>query len=422
MTTSVRTEPWPELAVLPAGPVRGLVTRAVVESLLRTLPLRVRVARPGEHAAPRPAGSAADDGLPELVIRRPGPFYRRIAGSGLVGLGEAYMAGDWDSAELAAVLTVLARGLDRRIPAPLRRLRPPGRAQRPGSDNQDIAGSAANNRRHYDLGNDMFAVFLDETLTYSCALFGAGPDGRIAASAGVLAEAQRRKIDTVLDLAGVRSGTRLLEIGTGWGELAVRAGLRGASVVSVTNSVEQHKMAQRRTAAAGLADRVSIGLCDYRELAGQFDAVVSVEMIEAVGARYWPAYFAAIDRALSPDGRAVLQAITMPHQLMLASSASHTWIDRYVFPGCLIPSLRSIEETVAGHTGLRIAPVRWMAPHYAETLRIWAERFAAGGDRLGALGFDQVFRRTWQFYLAYCEAGFRSGRLDVGQFLLVRRE
>lgn len=397
--------------MLPAGPVRGLITRAVVVSLLKTLPLRVRVAGTAASAA---------GGRPELVINRPGPFYRRIAGGGLVGLGEAYMAGDWDSAELAAVLTVLARGLGRLIPGPLLRMRPPGASGRPDSDNQDIAGSARNSRQHYDLGNDMFASFLDETLTYSCALFGTGPDGRPAACAGVLADAQRRKTDAILDLAGVRPGTRMLEIGTGWGELAIRAGLRGATVVSVTNSAQQHELARRRVAGAGLAGRVDIRLCDYREVTGHYDAVVSVEMIEAVGASYWPAYFTAIDRALAPGGRVGLQAITMPHRQMLATSRSHTWIDRYVFPGCLIPSARAIEETVAGHTSLKIASVRWLGPHYAETLRIWGGRFAAAADQLDALGFDPVFQRMWRFYLAYCEAGFRCGRLDVGQFVLAR--
>jgi len=419
MTRAVSAERWPELASLPAGPVRGMITRAVIASLLRTLPLRIRVSQPGEDAAARSAVEA-DGGPPVLVINRPAPFYRRIAGGGLVGLGEAYMAGDWDSAELAAVLTVLARGLGRLIPAPLLGFRPPGSSRRPDSDAQDVAGSARNNRLHYDRGNDMFAAFLDETLTYSCALFGTGPDGLPAASADVLAGAQRRKVDAVLDLAGVREDTRLLEIGTGWGELAMRAGLRGAHVVSITNSVEQHKLALRRVAAAGLAGKVDIRLCDYREVTGQYDAVVSVEMIEAVGASYWPAYFTAIDRALAPGGRAALQAITMPHPQMLTTSRHHTWIDRYIFPGCLIPSLQAIEETVAGHTSLQIASARWMGPHYAQTLRIWGERFDAAADRLGALGFDPVFQRMWRFYLAYCEAGFRCGRLDVGQFLLVR--
>jgi cyclopropane-fatty-acyl-phospholipid synthase len=419
VSPAVSAQRWPELSVLPAGPVRGAITRAVVENLLRGMPLRLRVSGPAEGTAPRFTGSAAD-GVPELVIHRPGPFYRRIAGAGLVGLGEAYMAGDWDSAELAAVLTVLASGLGRLVPSRMLRLRLPGTSRRPGSDNQDITGSARNNRRHYDLGNDMFALFLDETMTYSCALFEVGPDGQPAASAEALADAQRRKIDAVLDLAGVRRTARLLEIGTGWGELAVRAGLRGAEVLSVTNSVEQHRLARRRVAAAGLADRVRIGLCDYREVTGRYDAVVSIEMIEAVGAEYWPAYFSAVDRALAPGGRACLQAITMPHQQMLATSRSHTWIDRYIFPGCLIPSPRSIEEAVAGHTSLRIASVRSMRPHYAETLRIWGERFCGSADQLDALGFDRVFQRMWRFYLAYCEAGFRCGRLDVAQFLLVR--
>jgi len=235
-----------------------------------------------------------------------------------------------------------------------------------------------------------------------------------------LAQAQRRKIGAILDLAGVAAGTRLLEIGTGWGELALEAARRGASVVSITNSPEQCRAASGRVREAGADGLVSVELLDYRQVSGQFDAVVSVEMIEAVGEAYWPAYFTAIDHALAPGGRAAIQAITLPHRRMLQVSRSYSWMDKYIFPGAVIPSRQAIEDTVARHTTLRVASIRPMAAHYARTLRAWRAQFSAAHDTITALGFDEVFCRMWQFYLAYCEAGFRTGQVDVGQYLLER--
>jgi cyclopropane-fatty-acyl-phospholipid synthase len=163
-----------------------------------------------------------------------------------------------------------------------------------------------------------------------------------------------------------------------------------------------------------------VELLDYRQVSGEFDAVVSVEMIEAVGDAYWPAYFSAIDAALAPGGRAAIQAITLPHRRMLEVSRSYSWMDKYIFPGAVIPSRRAIEDTLARHTTLRVASVRPMAADYARTLQAWRARFGAAHDEIIALGFDEVFCRMWQFYLAYCEAGFRTGLVDVGQYLLER--
>jgi len=228
-----------------------------------------------------------------------------------------------------------------------------------------------------------------------------------------LAEAQRRKIDAILDLAGVGADTSLLEIGSGWGALAIRAAQRGARVTTITLSSEQQALARERVAAAGLSDRVEVRLQDYREVDGQFDAVVSVEMIEAVGEEYWPTYLLAIDRALGPGGTAVIQAITMDHQRMLATRNSYGWIQKHIFPGGLIPSVEALRHLAHHRTGLRLVQSKAFGVHYAHTLRRWRERFLAQWPQIAALGFDEIFRRKWEFYLAYSEAGFASGYLDV---------
>ncbi|MCB0894909.1 MAG: class I SAM-dependent methyltransferase, partial [Nocardioidaceae bacterium] len=232
--------------------------------------------------------------------------------------------------------------------------------------------------------------------------------------------AQLRKIDRLLDSAGVGPGTRVLEIGTGWGELAIRAAARGATVRSVTLSVEQQALARERVAAAGHADRVQIDLCDYRDVAGTYDAVLSVEMIEAVGHEYWTTYFRTLDRVLAPGGRAGIQAILMPHDRMLATRGSYTWINKYIFPGGFLPSAQVIDEITSRHTTLRVTDRLAFGPDYAETLRRWDEAFLGRREEVLALGFDETFLRMWHFYLSYSRAGFDAGYLDVQQLTLAR--
>ncbi|MEE4545805.1 cyclopropane-fatty-acyl-phospholipid synthase family protein [Streptomyces sp. V4-01] len=400
------------MARLPrASAVRTATARLLLRRALDGLPLRVAY----------PDGSMTGDGGPVLRLRDPEAFHRRIGAAGLIGFGESYMAGEWDAGpgdgpeaagDLVGVLTVLAAHATELVPAGLQRLRGLWARRRPLAQANTPAGAKENIRRHYDLSNDLFALFLDETMTYSSALFAGLP-----ARWDELADAQRHKIDRLLDLAAVGPGTRLLEIGTGWGELALRAAHRGARVRTVTLSEEQRDLAARRVAAAGLADRVTVELRDYRQLGGRYDAVVSVEMVEAVGAAYWPVYFRALAGLTAPGGRIALQTITMAHDRMLATARTHTWIDKYVFPGGLIPSMTALEGAAAGH-GLRVTQDSAFGPHYAETLRIWRERFAGRAEEVRALGFDDVFRRMWEFYLAYAEAGFRAGYLDVRQLLL----
>jgi cyclopropane-fatty-acyl-phospholipid synthase len=401
---------WPDVATVPAAPLRAAMARVAFARAAGRLGLTVA----------GPGGGQDGSGPAALMIRRPDDLFRRLGGDGPTGFAEAYMAGDWDTEALADLLTVLGTGYTQLVPAPLRLLRPLLIRRRPASEDQTIGGSRHNVELHYDLPEAMFAAFLDDTMTYSCALFENAPD-EPSAGEGTLAPAQRRKIDAVLDLAGVTTGTRLLEIGTGWGELAIVAAGRGATVVTITNSPMQQQAASRRVRAAGAQDAVAVELRDYRELSGQFDAVVSVEMIEAVGAAYWPAFFGAIDAALAPGGRVAVQAITLPHRRMLQVSRGYSWMDKYIFPGAVIPSRRAIETTLARHTSLRVTSVRPMTAHYARTLRAWRERFTAAHDDIIGLGFDEVFCRMWQFYLAYCEAGFRAKLVDVGQYLLERQ-
>jgi cyclopropane-fatty-acyl-phospholipid synthase len=418
-TISRHTEPtvvderrWPGINHPGGSAARAAIAQTLFRAAVTRLPLTVRW--PDGRA-----WGAGGVGAPEMTLHRPQAFFRRMGSGGLIGFGEAYMAGEWDSPDLTGLLTVFADHVSDLIPPRLQRLRRIAVRRQPASDDPTPDGARQNIHRHYDLSNELFALFLDDTMTYSAALFGTGPDGAPIATDGLLTQAQNRKMDQLLDRAGVGPGTRLLEIGTGWGELAIRAASRGANVVSVTISPEQQALATRRIAVAGFADQVRVELRDYREIEGQFDAIVSSEMIEAVGLRYWPSYFAALDRLLVPGGRVGLQAITMDHERMLATQRTYTWIHKYIFPGGLIPSVTAIEDILDGGR-LRIVDRNDFGPHYAETLRLWRDRFTARADEVRALGFDEVFLAMWKFYLSYSEAGFRSGYLDVCQLTLVK--
>ena len=398
---------WPGLFVPPERPVRSAIARRVVSHAVRDLPLRVQF----------PDGTSIGAGgadAPSMVINRPTAFFARLAADAKIGFGEGYMAGDWSAApttDLADLLTPFASNLTTLIPRPLQHLRRLVEHRQPANERQTRAQARDNVRRHYDLSNDLFASFLDETLSYSSALFEEGDD---------LATAQRRKIDAILDLAKVRPGCTVLEIGTGWGELAIQAARRGAQVTSITLSSEQRDLALRRVADAGLSDRVRILLCDYREVTGRYDSIVSVEMIEAVGLRYWPEFFATLDRLLLPAGSIGLQSITMSHERLLATRNSYTWIHKYIFPGGIIPSIRAIERTLRANTSLVVAERHDFGRHYATTLKCWRDRFLANWPTIAGERFDSTFRRMWEFYLAYCEAGFRANHLGVSQFSITR--
>ena len=282
--------------------------------------------------------------------------------------------------------------------------------RQPKDDAQTIAGARRNISRHYDLSNDLFALFLDETMTYSSASVrhrrrrypGRGPG-----TCSPRRSAARSTGCSTGPGSGPAAGcSRSAPAGASWPSRP-RAGARAC--VTITISREQQALAARRVAEAGLAAQVSVELRDYRDVDGEFDAICSVEMLEAVGERYWDAYFAALDAHLAPGGRIGLQTITMPHDRMLATRHTYTWIHKYIFPGGLLPSVTAIENSLTGATRLRITGREDFGAHYAETLRIWRERFGARADEVAGLGFDEVFNRMWNFYLCYSEAGFRAG-------------
>jgi cyclopropane-fatty-acyl-phospholipid synthase len=404
---------WPGLATPPQAALQAPIARSILAHAARRLPVRIQF----------PDGSywgGGTPGSPTMLLVRPAAVFARLGADLRIGFGEAYMAGDWTTApgtDLADLLTPFAERLTELVPRPLQRLRGLVDQRLPSHEENTVVGSRRNIARHYDLSNDLFAHFLDPTMTYSAAWF---PDPIGGDADRDLERAQLRKIDGILDYAHVTAGTRLLEIGTGWGALALRAAQRGARVVSVTISAEQRLLAQQRIAEAGLSHRVDVRLQDYRHVEGAFDAIVSVEMVEAVGERFWPTYFATLDRLLAPGGRIGLQSITMAHDRMLTTRRSYGWIHKYIFPGGLIPSLQAIEHTLTEHTTLQVLERRDLGWHYAETLRQWRGRFDEAWPKIAAGGFDDTFRRMWNFYLAYCEAGFRTDYLGVAQLSLAR--
>lgn len=392
--------------------LRARIARRVARRIIMAVPVRVELPG-GALLAPAPADA------PAIRIARPRAFFARLGHAPKIGFGESYMAGDWRPApgtDLGDALRPFAASITTAVPGWMQRVRGLVEERVPHLQRNTLHGSRRNIAAHYDLSNDLFATFLDPSLTYSSALF---DDARPWADQ-TLEEAQLRKVDTVLDTAGVGPGTRLLEIGTGWGTLAIRAAQRGAHVTTLTLSAEQAALAAKRIAELGLTERVDIRLQDYREVDGTYDAVVSVEMIEAVGDEYWPTYFAAIDRLLAPGGTAVVQSILMAHERYLATRRSFSWIQKYIFPGGIIPSMRAIEETTREHTTLRVTGAHHFGSHYAETLRRWRATFLAHWPQIRELGFDETFRRMWEFYLAYSQSGFATGYLDVAQVRLGR--
>ncbi len=347
-------------------------------------------------------GPAAD-----IAIARPGALLRRLFWRGDLGFGEAYVAGDWTSEDPARLLELLAVNLDAYAASESRhRLAQLLTGLQHRLRRNTRLGSRRNIAAHYDLGNDFYEQWLDPTMTYSSALFGAGDS---------LADAQERKYEGMLRLLGAVPGQHILEIGCGWGGFAEYAARRGMRVTGLTLSQEQLAFARRRIARAGLGDRVDLRLCDYRDFDGTVDHVVSIEMFEAVGQAYWTTYFAALSRCLRPGGRAALQVITIDEALFDAYAANPGgFIQTYIFPGGMLPT-RSHLSRLGSAAGLRPGPVRAFGLDYAATLAHWYAAFNRCTDWLEAHGYDRRFRRMWRYYLAFCEAGFRARQIDVVQ-------
>ena len=336
-------------------------------------------------------------------------FHEAVAFGGAVGAGEAYAAGWWSSDDLTGVIRLMLRnrealdtleGGTASLAGGLRRV-----LHRLNANSR--RGARRNIRAHYDLGNDFFQLLLDETLTYSCALFDR-PDR-------TLAEASVAKYDRIARLLDLRPSDHLLEIGTGWGGFAMHAASRyGCRVTTTTISRAQRSLAEQRVRAAGLHDRVTILGVDYRDLRGTYDKLASIEMIEAIGHDQYPVFYRQCARLLAPRGRAVIQAITIADERYEAARREVDFIKRYIFPGSCIPSRAALATAAAG-SGLTLVQADEIGLHYAETLRRWRGNLFANRDRIAALGYDDRFQRLWEFYLCYCEGGFLERAIGTAQ-------
>lgn len=356
-----------------------------------------------------------DCALKATVVVRDRRFYGSIGLSGSLGAGEAYIDGFWTADDLTALMRIMALnpqvagGLD----SGLARLAQPLRAFYHYLNKNTERGSRRNIAAHYDLGNDFFALFLDESMMYSCAIF-----EREGMS---LREASLAKVERICRKLRLGPADHLLEIGTGWGGFALHAAANyGCRVTTTTISKRQHALAVERIAKAGLAERVTVLLEDYRKLEGQYDKLVSIEMIEAVGHHFLDAYFGACSRLLRPQGLMLLQAITIADQEFEAAARRVDFIKRYIFPGSCIPSVGAICDSITRATDLRLVHLEDLTPHYATTLRAWRERMFAQLDRVRALGYSDEFIRMWEFFLCYCEGGFAERYVGDVQMLFAK--
>jgi len=404
---SARVHPSQETARAP-----GLMTRLARNLMLRSLRALSRgcleletpegVLRLGEPAAELRA---------RAVIHDPRTYWFG-AFRGEVGLGEAYALGYWSSPDPVAVVRMAVRNLAAMEQAEgwpaqaamaLARLRHRRRANNP-------AGSRNNIHAHYDLGNDFYRLFLDETMAYSCGYFETAQDS--------LEAAQRRKYDVICRKLELSPADHVLEIGTGWGGFAAHAAAHhGCRVTTTTISGEQHDRARALFREHRLDDRITLLTEDYRQLRGSFDKVVSIEMFEAVGLRYYDTFFATVQKLLRPGGSFLLQTITMNEQHFPDYIRGTDWIQQYIFPGAELASVEEIHRSTARVTRLKLEGCEEIGPHYARTLHHWRERYLASRGKVRDLGFDERFLRTWDYYLAYCEGAFAEGYIGDVQLL-----
>ena len=342
-------------------------------------------------------------------------FWGQVAFGGSVGAGEAYMDGMWRCDDLVGLMGLLLcnRAVLDGMEGGLVRLSAPLRVLLHRLNRNTRAGSRRNIAAHYDLGNDFYRLWLDETMMYSCAVF-EHPDMSLVQSSTAKLERICRKLDLGPD-------DHVLEIGTGWGGFALHAArCHGCRVTTATISRQQYDLAQRRIAAAGLESRVNVLLTDYRDLEGQYDKLVSIEMVEAVGAEHLGTYFRQCSRLLKPDGAMLLQAITIADQRYEQALGQVDFIQKHIFPGGFLPSVTALANAMTRASDLRAVYLEDIGPHYAETLARWRANFFRQIDAVRALGFDERFIRMWDFYLAYCEGGFRERDIGTVQMLLAK--
>lgn len=409
----------PSPSAAPASPARrptafeALARRRLLTALEALRAGELELCEGGEVCRFGQAGRA--DALRCRVEVRDPAFYARVARGGSLGAAESWMRGEWEASDLTAVLRIFARdeGAMGRLDAGVARAATPARRLLHWLRRNTRRGSRRNIAAHYDLGNDFFSLFLDPTLTYSCGVF--------ERADATMEDASRAKYDRLCRKLALGPGDHVLEIGTGWGGFCLHAASRyGSRVTSTTLSAEQRALALERIACAGLADRVNVLDRDYRDLEGRFDKLVSIEMIEAVGAEHLPAYFRACGERLAPSGRAAIQAIVVPDAWYEHSRRTVDFIKRYVFPGGQLPSVAALLEAASRASDLRLAHLEDLTPHYAETLRRWRARFLANLDAIRRLGYPESFLRMWEYYLRYCEAGFEERSIGLVQLVFER--
>ena len=349
-----------------------------------------------------------------LQIHDPG-FYRALATHGSVGAGQAYMDGLWQCSDLVALIQLLVRNRDLLDGMETGSARLGGLAMKAlhALRRNTRQGSRRNIAAHYDLGNEFFGLFLSPDLMYSSACWEGAEDTLEAAS--------RRKLDLICRKLALGPDDHVLEIGTGWGGFALHAARHyGCRVTTTTISREQHDLAAQRIAEAGLGGRITLLQSDYRDLSGQYDKLVSIEMIEAVGADFQDSYFGQIGRLLKPDGLALVQAITIEDHRYEQALKSVDFIKRHVFPGCFIPSVNAMLASKTRSSDLALVALEDFGLSYARTLQAWRERFLAQSPAVRAQGFDERFIRLWEFYLAYCEGGFRERSIGVSHLVMAK--
>lgn len=397
----------------------GLIGRLAAPAFRKVVDqLHARLSHGGIHGV-LPSGEERKVGFhapgPEALVRLHSWLAMvRLATSGSVGWYKAWERGEWSSPDPVPLfelfmLNAESLGGAARAKGPFRLLNWLAHQWRDNALGQARENIAA----HYDLGNDFYAAWLDPSMTYS--------SGRFSADVNGLEEAQHRKVELLLDRLALKPGDRLLEIGCGWGALAIAAAKRGAVVTGLTLSTEQKAWAERRIAEEGLLGRITIRLEDYREHRASYDAVASVEMVEAVGQRWWPAYLDAIAGALRPGGRAALQFIAIRPELFDRYAASADFIQTYIFPGGMLLNEPRF-ATLAKERGLSWDDRDGFGLDYAETLRLWRERYNAAVQDGRLVGFDERFHRLWRYYLMYCEGGFRGRGIDVAQVTMTKGE
>lgn len=402
---------------LPAADRPGLADRAcrqlLFDQLGRVANARITLLDRGER---RCFGRPSADTDPHCTITVHHPrFYRDAVLGGHLGAAEGYVHGLWDCDDLTALVRVFARNLS--LSDDMDRL-----SVRIGGailslvhhlKRNTLTGSRSNIAAHYDLGNDFFELLLDPTLCYSCAVFDSPETA--------LVDAQVAKLDRLIDKLGLTPDQHLLEIGTGWGALAVRAAKRtGCRVTTTTLSQQQHDHAARLIAEHGLGDRVELLLRDYRELDGRYDKLVSVEMIEAVGHQFYGQFFERCGALLKPTGRGVIQTITIPDQRYDAARKCVDFIKKYVFPGSCIPAMGVLQREMTRSSDLQVTHFEELGPHYATTIRHWADNLHRSRDRVLERGYPRELIRLWEFYLAYCEGGFIERNIGLAQFEIRR--